>query len=106
MTALVRDTESRASVPVFTASTSVNHAGKWVRLAMPVIAAVLDARVEVQSFGDTPGSSILADGIDLGIDSGSEENGSGLLMRHSITDTLLARPLFFIGPIVRMSSYL
>lgn len=73
MAALVRDTESRASVPVLTAPTSVNQPGNWVRLAMPVIAAVLDARVEVQSIGNAPGFSILDDGSDLGVDSSSEE---------------------------------
>lgn len=71
---------------------------------MPVFTAVLDARVEVQSIGDTPGFFLLADASDLGIDSSSEEKGSSLLKRHSIADTLLARPLFFIGPIVHMSS--
>lgn len=81
MTALVGDTESRASVPVLTASTSVNQPGHWVRLAMPVIAAVLDARVEVHSIGDTPHLSFSADACDLGIDSSNEEKGNGLLMR-------------------------
>jgi len=53
-----------------------------VGLARPVIAAVLDARVQVQSIRDSPVASILADVSDLGIDSSGKKKGSSLVQRH------------------------
>lgn len=56
----------------------MNQPSEGVGLARPVVAAVPDARVQVQSIGDFPGVSVPTDAADLGIDSSGEKKGSSL----------------------------
>jgi hypothetical protein len=75
----------------------VDQVCKCVGFAAPVIAAVTDAGVQVQSVRDSPVVSILPDVVDLGIDSSGKEKGSSLVSYHNIIDTMLVQSRISIG---------